>query len=257
MVFIPLHDDNPRVLIAHPWVTWGLIVACATAFFYQTAGGAQSYQHLVVGFGLIPAVLVGGNQLSADFYLVPAVATLVTSLFLHGDILHLAGNMLYLWVFGDNIEDSMGHGKFLIFYLICGMAAGLTQVLADTSSLTPTIGASGAISGVLGAYLILHPRARILVPILIFPVYLPAFVLLLLWIGLQVYNAAGSGPSGGGVAWLAHIGGFLAGMALIAAFRHKAMPLFGGRPPRGVRLKDRTDAQRDRKTRRDTRSPWS
>ena len=124
-----------------------------------------------------------------------------------------------------------------MFYIICGIIAGLAQVVADPDSVAPTIGASGAISGVLGAYLILHPRARVLIPIFFIPVYVPAFLLLLFWIGFQVYAVLGTGVAGGGVAWLAHIGGFVAGVALIVPFRRKTMPLLGDRPPLGLRLR--------------------
>ncbi len=158
-------------------------------------------------------------------------------MFLHGGGLHLGGNMLFLWVFGDNIEDAMGHGRFILFYLLGGIAAGLIQTLAGPSSQVPTIGASGAVAAVLGAYLILHPRAKILVPIVIFPVYLPAVFVLLLWIGFQVFTALGGG--GGGVAWWAHIGGFVTGALLIVPFRHNSLPLFGGADnlPSGLRIR--------------------
>jgi membrane associated rhomboid family serine protease len=258
MAFLPLHDDNPRVVIAYPWVTWGLIAACVIAFVYENSGGDALFRHLIYGYGLIPAVLTGEAELGADLYEVPALVTLVSSLFLHSSIWHLIGNMLYLWVFGDNIEDAMGHIKFLMFYMICGIIAGLAQVVADPDSVVPTIGASGAISGVLGAYLILHPRARVLIPIFIIPVYVPAFLLLLFWIGFQVFAVLGAGVSGGGVAWLAHIGGFVAGAALIALFRRKTMPLLGDRPPVGLRLRTgfrtrrRKDGPKDRRP-----GPWS
>ena len=262
MAFLPLHDDNPRVVIEYPWVTWGLIAACVIAFLYENSGGDALYRHLIYGYGLIPAVLTGEAELGADLYEVPALATLVTSVFLHGGWWHLIGNMLYLWVFGDNIEDAMGHVKFLMFYMICGIIAGLAQVVADPDSVVPTIGASGAISGVLGAYLILHPRARVLIPIFFIPVYVPAFLLLLFWIGFQVYAVLGAGVAGGGVAWLAHIGGFLAGVALIVPFRRKTMPLLGDRPPLGVRLRTGFRTRRQKNDRKDDRTdrrpgPWS
>ena len=164
------------------------------------------------------------------------VATLLTYMFLHGGLLHLAGNMLFLWVFGDNIEDAMGHRRFVAFFLLGGVVAGLAQALVEPGARVPIIGASGAIAAVLGAYLVLHPRAKILVPILIFPVYLPAVLPLLFWIGFQVFTAMSGG--GGGVAWWAHIGGFVAGALLIVPFRHNSIPLFGGGdPPSGLRLR--------------------
>ncbi len=235
-MFIPLHDKNPRILIARPWVTMGVIAACTAIFAVQIWLNLQGQGRLLYGLSLIPATLTGAADLSPQLYLVTPAVTLLTYNFLHGGGLHLAGNMLFLWVFGDNIEDAMGHGRFAFFYLLGGVAAGLLQTLADPSSRVPTIGASGAVAAVMGAYLILHPRAKILVPIVIFPVYLPAVFLLLLWIGFQVFTAIAGG--GGGIAWWAHIGGFAAGALLIIPFRHNSIPLFGGGdPPSRLRLR--------------------
>ena len=237
MPFLPLHDNAPRILIQLPWVTWGTIALCVLIFFLQINAGPDGTERLAVGLGVIPATLTGEAVVGQEYYLVPPVVTLITSIFLHGDLMHLFGNMLYLWVFGDNIEDSMGHLRFVAFYLLCGALAGLVQVAADPGSVTPTIGASGAISGVLGAYLVLHPRAKVLVPIIIIPLYIPAFVLLLVWIGFQFLQAWNTGAAGGGVAWWAHIGGFLIGAALIVPFRYKAIPLLGAAdPPGGLRI---------------------
>ncbi len=160
MPFIPLHDDNPRILIAQPWVTWGLMLVSILVFLGQVLAGPMESQRLILGLGLIPATLTGQAELPPEFTLVPPAVTPFTSLFLHGSALHLIGNMLYLWVFGDNVEDAMGHRRFLAFYLLCGVVAGLTIVVSTPGAMTPTIGASGAISAILGAYLVLHPRAR-------------------------------------------------------------------------------------------------
>jgi membrane associated rhomboid family serine protease len=147
--------------------------------------------------------------------------------------MHLIGNMLYLWIFGNNIEDAMGHWRFLLFYLLCGAAAALAQVLQDPASEIPMIGASGAIAGVLGAYLLLYPRARVLVLVFlgffVTTLRLPALLVLGLWFVLQFLNAAAAGETGGGVAWWAHIGGFVAGLGLILVFRDRRVALFGGR----------------------------
>ena len=237
MPFLPLHDNTPRILIALPWVTWGVIAACTVIFFLQTQASADSVERMAYGLGVIPATLVGDAALVDELYMVPPLLTLITSLFLHGDFMHLFGNMLYLWVFGDNIEDSMGHVRFVCFYLLCGVLAALAHVVADPASTVPTIGASGAISGVLGAYLVLHPRAKVLVPIIIIPLYVPAFILLLIWIGFQVLQASMTGVAGGGVAWWAHIGGFVIGAILVIPFRYKAIPLLGAAdPPGGLRI---------------------
>lgn len=236
MPFIPLYDRNPRVLVARPWVTWGLIVMSSAIYVAQISAGTGGNERLIFGLGLIPATLSGDAELGAHLYLISPVMTLITYMFLHGGLLHLGGNMLFLWVFGDNIEDAMGHRRFIAFYLLGGIAAGLLQVLIDPLSRSPTIGASGAIAAVLGAYLMLHPRAKILVPIIIFPVYIPAVFLLVFWIGFQIYTALNGAP--GSVAWWAHIGGFFAGVVLIVPMRHNSLPLFGvGDLPGGLTLR--------------------
>ena len=158
---IPLHDDNPTDIF--PVLTVTFIAACVLVFLWQTSLGSQGYQAAVYALGVIPAVLLDKVTLPAELAVVPASVTVFTSMFLHGGFMHLAGNMLYLWIFGNNVEDAMGHGRFIVFYLLCGVAAVFGQVLQNPDSQIPMIGASGAISGVLGAYLILYPRARVLV----------------------------------------------------------------------------------------------
>ncbi|MEM7221702.1 MAG: rhomboid family intramembrane serine protease [Pseudomonadota bacterium] len=238
---IPLHSDRPRILIEQPWVTWGLIALCATIFALQVEVGPETSQRWVLGLGAIPAVLVGEAQLVPALALVPDWATLITYQFLHGDAYHLIFNMAYLWVFGDKVEDAMGHLRFLVFYLLCGALAALVHLAADPSSTVPIIGASGAISGVLGAFLLLYPKVRILVPLVFFiPFYLPAYLLLAFWIGYQIYSALGLGAGASPVAWWAHIGGFAVGLALVIPFRHKTIPLWGDNVlPRGLRLMPR------------------
>ncbi|MDX1576473.1 MAG: rhomboid family intramembrane serine protease [Kiloniellales bacterium] len=248
MPFLPLHDDHPRVLIQQPWVTWALIAVCSLVFLHQASLTPSEGLALILGLGLIPATVTGEAQLEPELALVPPWATLVTAAFLHGGWMHLIANMLYLWVFGDNVEDAMGHWRFLAFYLLCGLAAGLAHIAADPGSTIPTVGASGAISGVLGASLILHPKSRVLVPVIVIPLYLPAWALLVFWIGFQVWSATVGGPVGGGIAWWEHIGGFVAGALLVVPFRHRAVPLFGGGAlPQGVRLRPRRrNAEKDR-----------
>jgi membrane associated rhomboid family serine protease len=225
-MFIPLHDDNPLKIIRFQYVTVALIAICVAVFLYQLSLGKGDGRIFVFSFGAIPAVVFGEVTLPDGFTHAPAALSLVTSMFLHGGFMHLAGNMLFLWVLGDNVEDAMGHKRFIVFYLLAGIAAALAHGLADPSSKVPMIGASGGISGVMGAYLVLHPKARIKVLVSYFLVWLPAYVVLGAWIGLQFVSAT-LGPGGaGGVAWWAHIGGFFAGMALIFPMRNKGVPLF-------------------------------
>ena len=192
---IPLHDDNPTDIM--PVVTVGLIALCVVAFLWQLSLGQRGYEAAVYSLGVIPAVLLDKVELAPELVIVPAGATLFTSMFLHGGIFHLAGNMLYLWIFGNNVEDSMGHVRFTIFYLLCGVAAAFGQVLQDPDSQIPMIGASGAISGVLGAYLLLYPRARVLVLIplgfIAQLVRMPAGWVLGLWFVLQIGSSVLAG----------------------------------------------------------------
>ncbi|WP_051608870.1 rhomboid family intramembrane serine protease [Fodinicurvata fenggangensis] len=244
MAFLPLMDNNPRRFLRYPWVTWGLIVLCVYLYFEQTAGGSHRYLSIIHGFGFIPAVLDGTASLPPELEQLPPFLTLISYQFLHGSFMHLLGNMLFLFVFGDNIEDSMGHLRFLAFYLLCGIAAGLVHYLLNAQATVPTIGASGAVSGVLGAYLLLHPRSKILVPVIIIPLFLPAWILLIVWFVMQVMGATG-GEGYQGVAWWAHIGGFITGLLLVIPFRYKTVQLFDGRPPpQGVRLRRRNSRRK-------------
>ena len=223
---IPLRDDNPTTI--RPLVTVGLIVACILIFLWQSSLGVGQGA-AVYALGVIPAVLFGQAQLAPELGWVTPVLTPITSMFLHGGIFHLLGNMLYLWIFGNNIEDAMGHGRFVVFYLLCGIAAVFAQALPDTSSVIPMIGASGAISGVLGAYLLLYPRARVLVLIplgfFLHTMRLKAGLVLAIWFLIQIFSSlsAGDGP---GVAWHAHIGGFVAGIILLPIFKRRDVRWF-------------------------------
>jgi len=225
-MLIPLQDDNPTHIT--PVVSYAIIAACVLVFLWQISLGANQ-QAAVYSLGLIPAVLLQGASLPPELTIVPPLATVFTSMFLHGGWLHLIGNMLYLWIFADNIEDAMGHGRFVVFYLLCGIAAALAQALPAPGSEIPMIGASGAISGVLGAYLLLHPRAHVmvLIPLGFFSqvTRLPALLVLALWFGLQLISELGA-SEGAGVAFRAHIGGFVAGMALIPFFKYRRVKLF-------------------------------
>jgi len=224
---IPLHDDAPT---RHPpLLTVAFIALCAVVFLWQVLGDQTHQVNAIYALGVIPSVLLGYAYLDPDIALVPATATIFTSMFLHGGWMHLIGNMLYLWIFGNNVEESMGHGRFVVFYILCGVAAVFAQVLPNPESQIPMVGASGAISGVLGAYLLLLPRARVLVAVPLgfyFPtVRLPAAVVLCLWFVLQLANSLLAESGQGGVAFGAHIGGFIAGMALIPFFKKAGVRL--------------------------------
>lgn len=221
---IPLKDDNPTTI--QPVVTLTVIGLCILVFLWQSSLSQESSQAAIYALGFIPAVLIGNAELPAQLIWVPAPTTVFTSMFLHGGLLHLAGNMLYLWVFADNIEDSMGHGRFVLFYAVCGVAAALAQAAPELGSTIPMIGASGAVSGVLGAYVLLYPHARVLVVVPLLVVFyrlrLPAFVVLGIWFAGQLLNSLAVPEAGGGIAFRAHIGGFVAGLLLIKFFqRHR------------------------------------
>ena len=223
----PLHDDNPTKIV--PVLTYAFIIACVSVFIWQLSLGPNA-QKAVFSLGVIPAVLFNIRELAPELVTVPAWATLFTSMFLHGGWMHLIGNMLYLWIFGNNVEDAMGHIRFIIFYLLCGIAAAMAQSVPNPQSTIPMIGASGAISGVLGAYLLLYPHARVLVAIpigfIIHTMRIRAVWVLGMWFVLQIFNSLVTASDQGGVAWGAHIGGFVAGMLLIPFFKDKRFKLF-------------------------------
>ncbi len=233
-MFFPIGDDNPTV--RPPVLTIGIIAVCVLVFFYQLSLPSDIGDLFVQAYGVTPAALLGVRPLPAYIERIDPLLTVLTSMFLHGSIMHLVGNMLYLWVFGNNVEDSMGHVRYLMFYVVCGVAAALVQALIESNSMVPMIGASGAISGVLGAYFVLHPHAtvRCFVFLGIFSrvIHIRAGVMLLIWIVLQMVSAAFAAPGEAGVAWFAHIGGFGAGLALVPFFRDPDIPLFGGERPR-------------------------
>ncbi len=222
---IPLCDENPTRTVA--FVNILLIVVNVAAFLYEISlPNRQSLEALFADFALTPAHVMQAAGAPVVY------RTVFTSMFLHGGWLHLIGNMLYLWIFGNNIEDSIGHIKYLIFYLLCGVAAAAAQIAVNPASNVPMIGASGAISGILGAYLLLFPRARVLVllPIWIFLrfVYAPAWLMLLFWFALQLISGAATfnRMPVGGVAFWAHVGGFVAGLILVPVFKKRHVRLF-------------------------------
>ena len=204
----PIRDHNPSGRT--PYVVYGLIIANVVVFLSYAGllGDQRALSQFYYHWAIIPARLASGE----------GYGTLISSMFLHGGFMHLAGNMLFLWIFGDNLEDEMGHLKFLAFYLVCGIGAGLIHVLSAPWSTIPTVGASGAIAGVMGGYLLLFPKARVdillilIVYIRVFPI--PAWIMLAIWFGMQFVGGLGSNPEAGGVAYWAHAGGFVIGLAL-------------------------------------------
>jgi membrane associated rhomboid family serine protease len=231
MLALPLYDDTPR--IAPPVATIALVGTCTVVFLWQEGLPPRAAHDAIYGLGMVPAVLFGYAHLAPRLQIVPAWATIFTSMFLHGGWLHLIGNMIYLWIFGRGVESALGPVRLVLFYLICGTAAALTQALVDPGSQVPMIGASGAIAGVLGGYLILHPRGNVVVFfwILIFVrlIAVPAVILLGIWFLLQLMGALSSAGEPGVAVW-AHVGGFITGTVLVAVFRPRGVPLF--RPAR-------------------------
>ncbi len=218
---LPLWDEKVGRRL-FPAVTILVIVANVAAFLVELGQGAR-----IEGFFQMWAVIPAEYHARTDLPPVhpfPFWATLFTSMFLHGGLLHLGGNMLYLWIFGDNVEDAMGHGRFLVFYLLCGVAASLAQVAVNPASQIPSLGASGAISGVLAAYVVLFPARRVAVLLIRSITYVPAYVVIGFWILLQFVNGLGQlaqTEETGGVAYAAHVGGFVAGIVLVWLFRRR------------------------------------
>ena len=222
---IPLRDDNPTRTT--PVVTIALIALCTLVFLWEITLPGDEQQAAVYLLGFIPAVLFGRAELPEHW--VSPTLSIFTAMFMHGGLMHLLGNMLYLWIFGDNVEDRVGHARFVLFYLICGAVAALAQAVPDMGSQVPMIGASGAISGVLGAYIVLYPRANVLVLVPLIVVFqtfrVPAWIVLGMWFIGQLANSLLAAPGQVGVAFGAHVGGFLAGVALIRLFVREAQTI--------------------------------
>ena len=239
-MLIPISDDNTGRL-STPFIVYLLIAVNVLVFFIELSGG----QEFIAAYSVIPYEISHGIELVTTGPLrrgdipqaqgpSPIYLTLLTSMFMHGGFMHIAGNMLYLWIFGDNVEDDFGHVKFVVFYLVCGIAASISQIAIDPNSTIPSLGASGAIAGVLGAYLIMFPRNRVrcILPLgfIWTTIELPAVAVLGFWIILQVisqYTAfSHTAKRSGGVAYMAHIGGFVAGIILTFLFRSRRPPRF-------------------------------
>jgi membrane associated rhomboid family serine protease len=218
-MFIPLKDLNPRR--HYPYVNTALIAVNFLVFVYQLTLPPQAFKVFMSANATIPARFPGwfGGHVPFEIAFLP----LLTSMFLHAGIAHILGNMLFLWIFGDNVEDFYGHAMYLLFYLTCGIGSGLLHVLFNLHSPLPAVGASGAISGVMGAYLLLYPRARILTLVFIFLVPIPAVFILGFWFVLQFVSGISSlgAAASGGVAWWAHVGGFLLGMLLTTLAKNR------------------------------------
>lgn len=225
-MFIPLYDHNSLEHVARPFVNWTLIAANFLVFiFIQHGGEGEIASASAYSYGLISSVFFDLHDLSPELQVIPDIATIVSYAFLHGDWMHLIGNMLFLWVFGDNVEDAMGHIRYFVFFLACAAAAGLAYALASYGSDVPLVGASGAVSGVIAAYLMLHPKVQVWV--LAFgrlPLRLSAQWVLGAWVLYQVYNAVFAEESQ--TAWSAHIGGLVAGAVLVLFLRRPGVPLF-------------------------------
>ncbi len=230
--FLPLYDDNP--IGRAPVVTYLLIGTCVVVFLWQLS---QNAEHVAYSYGMIPAVLFGTAELPRGLAVLPPWATIFTSMFIHAGWLHIGGNMLFLWIFGNNVEDVLGHFRYLLLYLLGGVAAAMGQGLSDPSSTVPMIGASGAIAGVLGAYLLVYPNANVHVLVLIIIILrivtVPAWIMLGLWFAAQLVSGLLSG-GGAGVAFWAHVSGFVTGIILLALMRPRDLALL--RPPRTARF---------------------
>jgi len=239
---IPLKDDNPTH--STPIVTYIIIGICVVVFLLELSSPYYKTGAIFYSWGVIPASLIHGVPIPDEIYRVPPTVTLITSMFMHGGFMHLIGNMLYMWIFADNIEDELGKTKFIIFYLLSGVAAALTQGYMNTESTIPMVGASGAIGGILGAYIVNHPKAKVLVliPLGFFSqiIKIPAIFVLGFWFVLQFISSAATSSAGGGVAYGAHIGGFIFGAIAILFFN------------RGVRRKP----ARAKKVSKKIKNPW-
>jgi rhomboid family protein len=222
---LPLRDDQPRY--SNPWVTWFLIALNLLIFFFEFTLPPRSLDALIRQFGVVPSHTAAFLAGSPRYPLPVVVLPFFTSMFLHGSWLHVLGNMWFLYIFGDNVEDYLGHFKYLVFYILTGLIAMVTQVMINLHSNLPTVGASGAIAGVLGAYFVVYPRARVLTWFFIFVLWVPAWVILGYWFALNFLSGTAStlAMQGdiGGVAFWAHVGGFISGALLVKVFGERQL----------------------------------
>ena len=224
-MFIPLHDANSLKRIRLQYVTIGLIAANVIVFLFTTVSSEEAFVATLYGYGYIPSVVFDLVDLPPGLKVIPEDLTYLSYAFLHNDIFHLGGNMLFLWVFGDNVEDALGHLKFLVFYLASAAAGAWLHGIVDPNSEVPLIGASGAVAGVVTAYLMLHPRVKVWVLILMrLPLRIPAWIPIALWIAFQFVMFLFAGDDQ--VSWAAHVGGILAGAVMVLFLRRRGVPLF-------------------------------
>jgi membrane associated rhomboid family serine protease len=235
----PIRDEIPSRRA--PVVTWALIAANVVVFAYQFLLPEASLQQFVYRFGLVPARITDPDWAFQVGFPSRGYGSFLSSMFLHGGLMHLVSNLWTLWIFGDNVEDRLGRARFLGFYVVCGLAAGWVHWLTNTTSTIPTIGASGAIAGVMGGYLLLYPHARVLtlIPVFFYPlfVHVPALVYLGVWIVTQLFSGTmslGQGGEAGGIAWWAHIGGFGAGLLLVRLLARREPTQLPGRAHHAV-----------------------
>ena len=226
-MFVPLYDGVPLRYLRFPLGNWSIIAFNIVVFVSMQVGAGDDASRIETALGVIPAVLFGTAVLSPDLSIVPTPVTLLTGMFVHANIGHILGNMLFLWVFGDNVEDAMGSARYVVFYLACGIIAALTFAAIVPTTQSPLIGASGAISGVAAAYLLLYPNARIwgLVFVPWLPLHIPASWFVGIWILFQVISAFAL--EGSDIGWWAHLGGIAAGCLLVGLFKRREVRLFG------------------------------
>lgn len=227
---IPIKDDIPSR--SYPFVTVSIIALNFAVFLYQLTLGPSGLESFIFRSAAIPAEISMHADLGPKD-IVPVPFTLLTAIFVHGGVLHIAGNMLFLWIFGDNVEDRLGHFLFIAFYLVSGVAASMAHILVEPDSTIPMVGASGAIAGVLGAYFLFYPKAQVntlvLLPFFVTVARIPAIIFIGFWFIFQVLSSGAAAPGSGGVAWFAHIGGFLAGLGMALGYNLISGPARGKR----------------------------
>jgi membrane associated rhomboid family serine protease len=223
---LPIRDDQPRY--STPFVTWFLIALNLLIFLLEAALDERSLNILIQQFGVVPSHVAAFLAGSPKYPLPAVVLPFLTSMFLHGSWMHVIGNVWFLFIFGDNVEDYLGHFKYLVFYILTGLIAMTTQVAINLHASVPTLGASGAIAGVLGAYFVLYPRARVLTWFFVIVIWVPAWIILGYWFALQFLSGTATalampGPNMGGVAFWAHVGGFISGALLVKVFGERRL----------------------------------